>query len=92
MIPLIAFQITEEKLQSRDPDATPILIRDVLVWIFFRSCFLLWRRSKYGNEKRVKRAPRELRLKLNQRVLPVIFMGAPGAQQPDRVLSVIFIL
>ena len=31
MIPLIASQITEEKSQSRDPDATPTLIRDVLI-------------------------------------------------------------
>ena len=92
MILFIASQITEGKSQRRDPDATPTLIRDVLVWLFFRSRFLLWRGAKHGNERRVERAPRELRLKLNQRVLPVIFMGAPGAQQPDRVLSVIFIL
>jgi len=74
MIPLIASQITEGKSQSRDPDATPTLICDVLVWPFFRSRFLLWRGAKHGNEKGVKRAPRELRLKLNQRVLPVIFI------------------
>ena len=45
MIPLIASQITEGKSQRRDPDATPTLIRDVLVWPFFRSRVLLLSRA-----------------------------------------------
>ena len=42
---------TEGKSQGRDPDATPTLIRDVLVWLFFRSRFLLWRGAKHRTKK-----------------------------------------
>jgi hypothetical protein len=52
MLSLMASQITEGKSQGKDPDATPTLIYDMLVRLFFRSHFLLWRGAKHGEERK----------------------------------------
>ena len=64
MLSLMASQITEGKSQGKDPDATPTLIHDMLVRLFFRSHFLLCRGAKHGKKEKGQTSTSRIRVEV----------------------------